>query len=419
MGTVTAQQAAKRMGVKVETVYAYVSRGLLESHQSADGRTSLFDARAIEALARRGRPRQSSRSTSLNMLIETSITSLSPQGVRYRGHMAGELTRTHTFEDVANLLWTGVLSDRRHGWSGETLPVPAPMAVHDAIRVIVATAAATAMPATAAGSRSVAEPPPVDIAAAGARLIATITDSLAVDGDGRTPRLVLPDLSAPIRSTIAGRLWTRLSPRRPAPGMLAVLNAAMILLADHELAASTLAVRVAASTRADPYAVVCTGLGVLSGPLHGGASRLARQLIDDAVAIGPVRATSNALRSGRRVPGFGHSVYIDADPRAVILLDLLRIAAGRGRNMAVVDELQATVVDRIDRQPNVDFALAAMSVIGHMPQDGGEAVMSIARIAGWLAHAQEEYGETALRFRPRASYVGPERVPDDQRRRSG
>ncbi|HEY4332454.1 MAG TPA: helix-turn-helix domain-containing protein, partial [Ilumatobacteraceae bacterium] len=94
----TAPEAARRLGVKVETLYAYVSRGLLERQPAADGRSSLFDVRAVERLALRGRPRQSSRSTSLNMLIETSITSLSPTGVRYRGHLSSELARTHTFE---------------------------------------------------------------------------------------------------------------------------------------------------------------------------------------------------------------------------------------------------------------------------------------------------------------------------------
>ncbi len=407
MGMLTVRDAAKRMGVKVETLYAYVSRGLIESHPGVDGRTTLFDERAVETLARRGRPRQSSRSTSLNMLIETSITSLSTQGLRYRGLLAHELTTSHTFEDVALLLWTGDLGNRVHGWSGTNLtPLAEPADLHDAIRISAARVA-SCNNRTGSSGDPLAHPGRDEIVNAGRQLIATITGSLPVVGDGRTPRLVLPDGSPPIRATIAGQLWSRLSPQRPAPGMLAVLNAAMILMADHELAASTLAVRVAASTRADPAAVVSTGLGVLSGSLHGRASRLARHLIDDALMVGPIRATTNALAGGARIAGFGHSVYVEADPRAVVLLDLLRHAVGHGRVMAVVDELQATVFDRIGRPPNVDLALAAMSVVAKMPDDGGEAVMSIARIAGWLAHAQEEYGEAPLRFRPRASYVGP------------
>lgn len=188
--------------------------------------------------------------------------------------------------------------------------------------------------------------------------------------------------------------------------MLAVVNAAMVLLADHDLAASTFGVRVAASTRADPGAVVTAGLGVLSGPLHGSASRVAREMFDRAAAVGAARAVGEILTAGGRIPGFGHSVYLDADPRAVVLLDLLRRAAGRTRAMDIVDDVHAAVSERIDKYANVDFALGAMTMIADMPPDGGEVIMSIARIAGWLAHAIEEYTESPLRFRPRASYIG-------------
>lgn len=398
----TSREAARRLGVKIETLYAYVSRGILESQVSTDGRTSMFDSRAIEALARRGRPRQSSRSTSLSMLIETRLTSLAPSGVRYRGVPAGDLAMTHRFEDVADFLWLGELRTTRDPWAGEIVRIDPGLSLGDSLRVIAATAAAR-LPRAASFA-------PADVATVGRRLIATITDSLPLAGDGRAPRLVLPadDTSnaTPIRSTIAGRLWTRLSPKRPAPGMLAVVNAAMVLLADHDLAASTFGVRVAASTRADPGAVVTAGLGVLSGPLHGSASRIAREMFDRAAEVGAARAVGEILAAGKRIPGYGHSVYLDVDPRAVVLLDLLRRAVGRSRAMDIVEDVFAEVNSRIDKHANVDFALAALTMLTDMPPDGGEVIMSIARIAGWLAHAIEEYTEAPLRFRPRASYIG-------------
>ena len=120
----TAREASNRMGVKVETIYAYVSRGVLESHPGP-GRVRLFDPRAIETLALRGRPRQSSRSTSLNMLIETGVTSLAADGVRYRGLLNAELARTQSFEQVAHLLWLGALIRRTPpGAAGTTQPHP-------------------------------------------------------------------------------------------------------------------------------------------------------------------------------------------------------------------------------------------------------------------------------------------------------
>ena len=398
----TSREAARRLGIKIETLYAYVSRGILDSQVSADGRTSMFDPRAIEALARRGRPRQSSRSTSLSMLIETRLTSLSPSGVRYRGVPAGELAVTHRFEDVADFLWLGELRATREPWTGEVMRIGPGLSLGDSVRVAAATAAARLPRAESFAAQ--------DVAIAGRRLVATITDSLPLAGDGRTPRLTLPDDAssgaAPIRSTIAGRLWTRLSPRRPDPGMLAVINAAMVLLADHDLASSTFGVRVAASTRADPGAVVSAGLGVLSGPLHGSASRIAREMFDRAGEVGAARAVGEILAAGKRIPGFGHSVYLDVDPRAVVLLDLLRRAGGRTRALGIVEDVLAAVNARIDKHANVDFALGAMTMLTGMPPDGGEVIMSVARIAGWLAHAIEEYAEAPLRFRPRASYIG-------------
>ena len=407
MPTLTTAEAARRMGVKVETLYAYVSRGLLESLPGPDGKSSRFDVRAIEELARRGRPRQSSRAASLNILIETKLTSLSPQGVRYRGLSSGELALTHTFEDVAELLWGGELPGRRAAralWNAYPLPPLPTGSATTAIGDTVRLATARLMVASPHNGRS-----PDEVAAAGRMMIATMIESLPILGDGRTPRLALPKGppgAPPLRGTIAGRLWTRLSPRRPVPGLLPVVNAALVLMADHELAASTLAVRVAASTHADPLATVSAGLGALSGPLHGSASSAARGLLMRAGEVGAAQAVGEVLARRERIPGFGHRVYADVDPRAAVLLDMLRHAVPRSRALAVAADVQTVVHDRIGKEPNVDFALATLAIATGMVADGGEAIMSIARVAGWLAHALEEFGEAPLRFRPRAHYVG-------------
>lgn len=391
----TAREAAQRMGVKVETLYAYVSRGLLTRSVGPDGRSSVFDRREVESLALRGRPRQSSRSTSLNMLIETRLTELTPQGVRYRGHPAADLAVTHTFEQVAELLWLGALPDTFEPWPGGHVTALPGLGLVESLTVAVALAGAG--PQAAGDAPSVADQ--------GRRLIATVVDSMPPAGRGRVPRLVLGDRSH--AASIAGRLWTRLSPRRPPPGMLAVLNAALVLLADHDLAASTFGVRVAASTRADPASCVAAGLGVLRGPLHGGASVLARGLLEEAAAVGAPRAVGNLLRDRRRVPGFGHKVYTDADPRATVLLRLLADAGGAARTVRLVEDVSTATRERVGQAPNIDLAVAALALANDMPADAGEAIMATARIAGWLAHAIEEYDEAPLRFRPRASYIGP------------
>src|SRR6202034_978849 len=145
---------------------------------------------------------------------------------------------------------------------------------------------------------------------------------------------------------VAGRLWSRLcagnGPGRPAPGLMRALSAALVLLADHELAASTLAARVAASVRADPYAVVGTGLGAMSGALHGGASLGAEVMLLSARGPGDApRVVGELLRRGERIPGLGHFVYQAGDPRAVLLLDLIRKAAPDSDRMAVAEAVLA------------------------------------------------------------------------------
>ncbi|MDG4861190.1 citrate/2-methylcitrate synthase, partial [Streptomyces sp. T-3] len=126
------------------------------------------------------------------------------------------------------------------------------------------------------------------------------------------------------RAAMADRLWCRLTNREADAASIAVLGKALVLLIDHDLAASTLAVRVAASARAHPYAAVSAGLGVIEGPLHGAASGLAHRMLAEVVERGSAAAVvADHLRAGRRVPGLGHRLYPGEDPRAVALFAAL------------------------------------------------------------------------------------------------
>jgi citrate synthase len=195
------------------------------------------------------------------------------------------------------------------------------------------------------------------------------------------------------------------------------LRAALVLLADHELAASTLAARVAASVRADPYAVVATGLGAVGGALHGGASLGAETMLAAAQdAAGAPRVVGELLRRGERVPGFGHFVYRGGDPRAQLLLAMVRSAVPASPRLAVVDSVLAEMHRRALPEPNIDFALAVLASCAGMIRGAGEVIFAVARTAGWLAHALEEYtARTPLR--PRAVYTGPAHRRADPGRR--
>lgn len=229
------------------------------------------------------------------------------------------------------------------------------------------------------------------------------------------PALVqtLPPLSAPSRrtaaqlagSSIAARLWPRVSTLAPSRAHIALLDATLVLLADHELATSTLAARVAASTRADPFAVVLAGLGAVSGPLHGRAALNVHQLLLTAQsAPSPEVAVGQALANGK-LPGFGHPVYQGEDPRARAMM---------ARMLPLLKPACKSLLERVERAarahapaPNVDFALGAFAYSMDMPLGATEAIFALARTAGWIAHALEEYEESPLRFRGRALYDGP------------
>jgi citrate synthase len=216
-------------------------------------------------------------------------------------------------------------------------------------------------------------------------------------------------------------LWRKLSPEEPEPGLVRALDAALVLLADHELAASTVAARAAASVRADPYAVVCAGLAVASGTLHAGASLDIEALLAEAGRPERgARAVGDRLRRGERIRGFGHAVYQSGDPRAAFLLGLLREAAASAstrapaERLAVAEAVLEAAANRRLAAPNVDFALATLASMAGMTAGAGEAIFVVARSAGWLAHALEEY-ERGRPIRPRASYTGPEPAEREDR----
>jgi len=413
---ITATEAARRLGVKQASLYSYVSRGVLSRRKAEGSRASLFSAREVETMARRGRPRRASRPTEL--VIETQVTEITGDQLRYRGYDAIELASERDFEEVAGLLWTGILADpgaaATSGTAGQQ-GAAAPWFATDAA-LAAASAAQAALPAgtlplerlqVIVPALAAADPlrlqlDPPAVIAAGRGLIAGMADGLppANPAAGGATR------EAP-GSSIAERLATRLCFAAPGPGLLKALRAAMVLLADHELAASTLAARVAASMRADPYAVVATGLGAVGGALHGGASFGAEVMLRSAA--GPQeagRVVGDLLRRGERIPGFGHFVYRGSDPRAVLLISLLREAAPGSERLAVADAVVAEASRRALPEPNIDFALAVLATIAGMVPGGGEAVFAVARTAGWLAHALEEY-ERGTPIRPRGIYTGP------------
>lgn len=390
----SAAAAATRLGVKRATLYAYVSRGLLHVHARSGRRGSWFDPVEVDALVQRARGPADRRP---DLSISSAVTLIEAGSYWYRGLEPAQLARDCSYEGVAELLWIGRDPSLSTRWPVETesalraraaqdlLPHDAPAA--DRLRVIVAILGAT-------------DPLRFDLRPEGATATARRLMANAI--------AALPGRRA---ATVAERIGAWLGPRTLGRDALRAINAALIVMADHELAGSTLAVRVAASFKADPYAAVSAGLGAVAGAWHGAASRQVEQMLT-RVAQGE-RAEDvlgRALGSDHAVPGFGQPLYPDGDPRTPILLELARQfgATAEGDRLADVARVQGMPV------PNVDFGLAVLSRALTLRVGAGEAIFCVGRLAGWLAHAIEEYGSRS-QLRPRALYIG--RRPEAARAR--
>ena len=396
------RQVADRLGVKPETVYAYVSRGLLRSHRESGGRGSWFDPKEVDELSTHTRQATANGGKPAQPFIATELTLLSEGGLYYRGRDVAELAGSDTFEAVTGLLWTGRLEPVAFTASPQASDLirkvadamPDAARLPDLLHVVPSIAAATDP------LRFDLSPDSVRAAAAG--LLAVMVEALpqrgAADHDSGTSS-----------SAIAGRLWPKLTDKPPTEHGIRALSAALIVLADHDLAVSTLAGRVAASARAHPYAVVSAALGAFDGPLHGAAGSHAYRLVADALRSGdPVAAYADRLRTQGRVEGFGHAAYPDGDPRARVLLALLDAAGDEfpAHVREVADGLRAAASRRGPGLPNVDFALPLLAHAYDMVPDAGEVIFIIARTAGWIAHALEEYEEPPMRFRYQGAYRG-------------
>jgi citrate synthase len=185
------------------------------------------------------------------------------------------------------------------------------------------------------------------------------------------------------------------------------VNQALVLLADHELNASAFAVRVAASARADLYACLSVGLAAASGPLHGGSCDRVEALVREAARASSPRAfVRDRLRRGEALPGAGHPLYPDGDPRTAPLLRAAEELAPRRASLRTLFAVLAAARDLGVEAPSVDFGLVALCLALGLPRGTAASLFAIGRTAGWVAHALEQR-EAGFLLRPRARYVGP------------
>jgi citrate synthase len=228
---------------------------------------------------------------------------------------------------------------------------------------------------------------------------------------------VAPDPSL----SVAGNFLWMLTGKKPHDTLVRVLDAALILHAEHGFNASTFAARVTAATLADMHAAITAAIAALKGPLHGGANQEVMELLlscgDAAGAEAKVRSM---LANKQKVPGFGHRVYRTFDPRAHFLRKMSRElgeAAGNTKWYEMSERLIPILKDEKNLNPNVDFFSASAYYTMGIPIDLYTPIFAIARVAGWTAHVMEQHQNNRI-IRPQDEYTGPfgrKVVPIEQR----
>lgn len=396
---VDARTAAKHLGIQLRSLYAYVSRGQVRSMAGVAGRPRLYSLDDLDRLRTRRDARAGHGAVAAGALrwgepvLDSAVTAITPRGPAYRGKLAVELAAAgQRFENVAELLWSGYLPSAPVTWPRTALPlaqvaklVPPGARSLDVMSLLV--------PVAALADKTRADGRPDAIISRGRTLIPLLAAALASDFVAGTRALGAGSIA-----TIAARALDL------EDSAIAILDVALVVLADHELNASSFAARVAASTDADPYACISAALATVSGPRHGSAAeaiaRFADEVSDPDEAASIVRTLR---RKGSSPPGFGHQLYPDGDPRATPLLEQARQLAESSR----VPKRARTILAIAEhaKYPTVDVGLAALvAALGAQPS-AGTGLFALARSAGWLAHVIEQRGAGFL-LRPRARYTG-------------
>jgi citrate synthase len=391
----TAKDAAQLLGVKPQTLYAYASRGLLR--RVGTGKRRRYLVEDLERLQTRQRARSGHGPVAGAALsfgepvLDTRITGIDQRGPRYHGHPAVELAeRGLGFETVAELLWSGELQQTPPVWqaldaSGRGLG-PVCTSLEELMLAL------PALTRAAPGRHSRARDVELQL---GRQLIRSFAQ-LLLEPRARRATKSIAELLAQTATA-------------PPQAARAALDLALVLLADHELNASSFTARIAASTGAHLPACITAALATLSGPRHGGACDRVQALLDEAALLArPTDVLERRARRGDPIPGFGHPLYPDGDPRARPLLEHARRLGKRSSALQKRLEPVFALARSMQQQglpATVDFGLVALTRALEMRDGSAALVFALARSAGWIAHVLEQRSSEAV-LRPRARYLG-------------
>jgi citrate synthase len=403
----TAAEAAALLGVKRATLYTYVSRGLVRCVPEAGTKENRYVRMDLERLKTRHDARAGHAAVASAALrwgepvIDSSISRIAPEGLEYRQQLAVELAvQGRSFEEVAELLWTGELPSAPVRWPAPELPFPPSSLMgllpRDAPPL---TALSALVPLLGASDTSRFASPPEQERLRARRLLRHLG---AWVGGVRGAARVAQALKEETVAASLARAWGVEVKKAAAP-----LDRALVLCADHELNVSTFTARVTASSGADLYACVGAALAALSGPRHGGSCDRIEALMQEVGR--PERAATvvhERLRRGESVPGFGHPLYPNGDPRVPPLLEAAWAVRPEPVAVRVVRAVAEAMREAGHPPPTVDLGLVALTAALGLPPGAATAVFAVGRAAGWVAHVLEQREQGHL-LRPRARYVEP------------
>jgi len=406
----SAPEAARLLGVKVPSLYSYVSRGVIRSVMQPGTRARLYYREDVEGAGKRmggraGIPETVETAVRWGQpMLASAITELTDEGPRYRGRAAVDLARAaRRFESVAELLWSGIDLPSLAHWEQAEPPAEVWKRIEAAaggskgftsgrLMVLANVMLALSMPDRPDFERG-----------------STVTDARQLIALYASSMGLLGPLRRPVRPwgerSIATLLRDALIGPKASERAVDAIDAALIVCADHELSPSTLAARVAASAGADLRACLHAAIVTQSGTrLGGGCDRVEALLVGARTAADLKASIAGLEQAGQRVPGFNLVAYPKGDPRARFLLELSATVAPAGSPFRRLDGLLAEAREAFDLQPSIEVGLIGLALALGLPPRGASALWTIGRCAGWTAHVIEQR-LAGFMLRPRAKYA--------------
>jgi citrate synthase len=380
------------LGISITTVYSYVSRGLIKSIKDPlNKKKSLYSYSDVEKLLlkknKEGAEKISQQTMSWGSpVLESSITLIEDNILYYRGVSIFELVKKYNFEQIATLLWTGDSKNSIEIFSKDifsTNSLKLTFFRQDVQNFL------SELDKLDIHTKNYQEIPLL-----GAKIIQSIVSGVTSDNSKKTIDLKLAKFFCPNDKF--------------APDLI---KTALILIADHELNASSFTARVVASTGANLYQVIIAGFAALSGFKHGANVFKVEAMINDLKKeLNFERNLQIRLERGDSIYGFGHNLYPDGDIRAKILLQKIEMAYSSNKELEFIIAIKKLCSEATRQKPNIDFALVTLATVFKLSTEFAFFLFALGRIAGWIGHAIEEYQSNRL-LRPRAKYIGIKPLP--------